>query len=409
MTPSNPTTFALPLTPRAPAAIAVILLAGPGAPVILQKIAANKKAPDLSVGQFCRSRLLDLSSPPKEIDDALILHTAPNDWELHTHGGIAVIDGLLATLQAAGAQILSPEQAEAHGLLGSGLAGELPLALSRAATPSALRLLLAQPAALERWSSHWLNWLSAPRRTAQDLWQFHSSVQWLLTRTKSLSRLLNPPRIAILGPPNAGKSTLANALLGRPISITSDLAGTTRDWVDAQAIFTATAIPKTVHVPVVLIDTAGIRETPDHLERQSIARSRAQAAAADALILLFDGTRPPSPEELTLLDPYRDIPHVLALSKSDLAPTPSHPSFHSALRISAKTTAGLPDLMTAVLLQLGLHHAADEPFGLNTRQQNLLESLAFTTDIATARDLLQSLAFPCFPSYVPVDHPSGLQ
>ena len=126
----------------------------------------------------------------------------------------------------------------------------------------------------------------------------------------------NETRVAIMGPPNAGKSTLANALLGRAVSITSEQAGTTRDWVDAQAVLVAGDGALAVHVPVVLVDTAGVRNTPDELERESIRRAHHQAAAADVLVLLLDGTRAVSAEETELLERYDRA--VVAVNKMDV-------------------------------------------------------------------------------------------
>src|SRR6185503_2714425 len=97
--------------------------------------------------------------------------------------------------------------------------------------------------------------------------------------------MLHPPRVAIVGEANVGKSTLANQLFAQERSITADLPGTTRDWVGEVANVDG--------LPVTLVDTPGVRETADEVEREAIARSGEQVAAADLILLVLDATRLP--------------------------------------------------------------------------------------------------------------------
>ena len=191
--------------------------------------------------------------------------------------------------------------------------------------------------------------------------------------------------MAIVGPPNAGKSTLANALLGRPVSITSEQAGTTRDWVDVRAIFAAPNAGggPDVQVPVILIDTAGIRETPDPLEQASIARTHRQAAAADVVIYLIDGASNASDE--AALAPLAHRPMVLGCNKCDLpaGKIPVGPGGRpSPYSISAKSHLGLDVLMTAVIEQLDLGVVESEPFAFTARQDEGLTELSLCNDPA---------------------------
>ena len=151
--------------------------------------------------------------------------------------------------------------------------------------------------------------------------------------------------MAIVGPPNAGKSTLANALLGRPVSITSQpgrhdppTGSTTR------AIFAAPNAGggPDVQVPVILIDTAGIRETPDPLEQASIARTHRQAAAADVVIYLIDGTSNASgTKRLWHRSPIAQWCSAATNATLPAAQIPSALAAHHPLLISAKSHLGL--------------------------------------------------------------------
>ena len=116
--------------------------------------------------------------------------------------------------------------------------------------------------------------------------------------------------MAIVGPANAGKSTLANRLLLQDRSIVADLPGTTRDWVGETANLDG--------LPVMLIDTPGIRETDDPIERAAIQRSIPAIDSADLVILVLDATRPLAPEQQPLLDRFPRA--IRVVNKSDQPP-----------------------------------------------------------------------------------------
>src|SRR5205814_10504480 len=126
----------------------------------------------------------------------------------------------------------------------------------------ALRTLLAQPRA-------WKGVIDDQNLGRHELERIASD--------KTLHYLLHPPRVAIVGAPNVGKSTLANQLFAQERSITADLPGTTRDWVGEIANLDGLVVQ--------LVDTPGIRDTSDAIERQAIDRSRHQIEQADLVVL----------------------------------------------------------------------------------------------------------------------------
>ena len=151
-------------------------------------------------------------------------------------------------------------------------------------------------------------------------------------------------QLAIAGRPNAGKSSLFNALLRDSRAIVTPIAGTTRDYLEEEADLAG--------LPVVLVDTAGLRVTEDPIESEGVARSHDRIAAADLVIWLHDGT------EAADADPERErMPDALCVdvrSKSDL---PAHPSWEtserSALPISSETREGLDALIAHVSERTG--------------------------------------------------------
>ena len=117
--------------------------------------------------------------------------------------------------------------------------------------------------------------------------------------------------VAIAGPPNAGKSSLLNALLADDRAIVSEIAGTTRDTLEERVAIDG--------VPVRLIDTAGLREPTEPIERLGIARAEAAIASAALVLVVIDGSEPLGPDARTLLAATRARPRVVLFNKADRA------------------------------------------------------------------------------------------
>jgi tRNA modification GTPase len=153
-----------------------------------------------------------------------------------------------------------------------------------------------------------------------------------LATADAAARLREGFTVVIAGPPNVGKSTLMNALAGRDVAITSPIPGTTRDLIEVFLDLRG--------YPVILVDTAGIRESSDPIEQEGVARARRRAESADLMLWLSDGGKDQAP-------PGLGTPTLAVRTKIDLkgAETPSD------LAISAKTGAGF-DRMLDVLAEL---------------------------------------------------------
>jgi tRNA modification GTPase len=138
--------------------------------------------------------------------------------------------------------------------------------------------------------------------------------------------------VAILGPPNAGKSSLMNALAGRPVAITSATAGTTRDVIEVALDLGG--------YPVLLADTAGLRASCDEVEEEGVRRARARAADADVKLVVVDATKP---QEMTAVGDLLDENAILVANKIDLLPPDA--AAPNGLALSVKTGAGLEPLL----------------------------------------------------------------
>ncbi len=174
--------------------------------------------------------------------------------------------------------------------------------------------------------------------------------------------------VAIVGRPNAGKSTLLNALSGREAAITSEVAGTTRDVIEVRMDLGG--------LPVTLLDTAGLRIAQDPVEEIGVDRAVNRARSADLRIFLLDETG-----SIPMID--AEDGDIIAQSKSDLGGVASN----DILRFSGKTGEGLTDLISRITHELEARAAIA---GIMTRERHRLAILSSISAIESARDELSS-------------------
>jgi tRNA modification GTPase len=169
-----------------------------------------------------------------------------------------------------------------------------------------------------------------------------------LASTFSTGRLLRDGlKVTLIGRPNVGKSSLFNSLLALDRAIVTDLPGTTRDSLSEMISLQG--------VPVLLTDTAGVRDSADEVETLGVERTRRAIADADLVVVLFDGSQPLNQEDIGVLREIEQSTYLVAFNKSDLASfernevevLDNRPTF--ILNVSAKTGAGLDALRAAIL------------------------------------------------------------
>jgi tRNA modification GTPase len=393
MHPNDQTIFALS-SGRPPSAIAVVRVSGSQAGVALQSLAGKIPTPRVAT----RTLLCDARANP--IDDAVVLWfpgpasaTGEDVAEFHVHGGRAVLAAVFAALAAI--DYLRP--AEPGEFTRRAFEnGKLDLTEAEGLDD----LIHADTDRQRRQALRQLNGLLGDKardwraRIIEAQALFEAGIDFAdegdvpteliepaLTKVTTLlgeiedvlavegrgERMRDGLVVAIAGPPNVGKSTLMNQLARREVAIVSPHAGTTRDVIEVQLDLDG--------YPVIVIDTAGIRETDDPVEQEGVRRARARAAVADLVLWLAD-------TDVVLPPPESSVPTWLVRNKVDLDGSLADSvqiaaGGRPAFRISAVRGHGVTELMA------GLISFAEEFFGgresgliTRERQRTLLRETA---------------------------------
>jgi tRNA modification GTPase len=258
-----------------------------------------------------------------ETDEVVLVIRGPDSFEIHCHGGRRVVEWLLGLMRSAGADEVAWREIVMPGFADPRAAALLPFAKT---VRTAAILLDQAHGACER------------AVVAND-------VEVLRRNAAVGRRLVEPWTVAIAGPPNAGKSTLLNALAGFTRSVVSPIPGTTRDAVSVSLAFDGWLID--------LIDTAGLRETLDAVEIEGVERARQAVATSDLCLWVIDATEPVPASADDIAGQLGRVSGstLLVLNKCDLIAAPSH-KLPDAIRISAATGQGLTELATRIVQTL---------------------------------------------------------
>ena len=346
------------MTPWGTAGIAVVDLWGAD---VGERLTRFFSKPLPTVGRLKRGMVNDEAGP---IDDVLIAHLADLHWRLSCHGGGRTVQRVLAALCALeidviGAQALMEKIAEEL------IVNEVQAVMPTAATRLGVRQLLFQQTG---GLSASLKELARARSDEQR----HSLAQSLLESRPLARCLLKPSIVALAGPPNAGKSTLLNALLGHPRAIVSERPGTTRDCI---------AEPHHARgIPVEWIDTAGLRSSTDPIERAGVARAKDRLQSARLIIFLIDASQTFSRIARDAMGALpRDHPVLIVANKCDL---PRLCQKECDLSISAATGHNLDRLREMAAVKIaGEGYDRLQPLVFTDRQEALVRSIA--TNIKT--------------------------
>lgn len=347
------------LTPPGRGGVALLAVEGPGAAALLGALFAR---PLPAPGRVAPGALVERGEP---LDEVLVARAAEDAFEVGCHGGPAVVERVVEALRRAGARAAdgaAPDLRDASDRTAAEAAALLP----GARTELGCQALLAQrQGALARAVADLAARLETEPAAALE------GVDALLGTWPLGRALLAPPRVALVGLPNAGKSSLLNALLGRARVLVSAEPGTTRDAVEELVDLDG--------VPARLVDTAGQRETHDPVEAAGVARASEAARRADLRLVVVDATRPDDPAAQALLGACA-LPRLVVATKVDLLDDAARAALRARLAdlapllASSVTGEGLPELRAAARAALvGPPRAMDAPLVFTERQRGLLE------------------------------------
>ncbi|HYW19038.1 MAG TPA: tRNA uridine-5-carboxymethylaminomethyl(34) synthesis GTPase MnmE [Nodularia sp. (in: cyanobacteria)] len=332
------------------------------------------------------------------VDEALLLimqaprsYTREDVVEFHCHGGIMAVQQVLQLCLEQGARLAQPGEFTLRAFLNGRLdltqaesIADLVGARSPQAAQAALAGLQGKLAApirqLRNQCLDILAEIEARIDFEEDLPPLdHEGIisdidhvaaeisKFLATKDKG-ELLRTGLKVAIVGRPNVGKSSLLNAWSQSDRAIVTDLPGTTRDVVESQLVVGG--------IPVQVLDTAGIRETVDQVEKIGVERSRRAANAADLVLLTIDASAGWTESDQEIYESVQHRPLILVINKIDLVETASIESgkyphnIHQIVTTVAAENQGIDALETAILniVQTGKVQAADMDLAINQRQ-----------------------------------------
>ena len=372
-----PDTIAAIATPQLPSAIGILRLSGPDTRRILDVVFSPAHGGPVS-GQAPRRMVLgDLHDRQgRIIDSALaVLFPGPHSYtgedcaEIHCHGSPVVLNEGLDALFAQGARqakggeftqraflngrmdliqaeavadlIDAESPAAAHNAVGQ-LEGRLSRGVGE--IYDGLMEVVSRFYAVVDYPDEDIDPLTQGQLT-QTLARSETALEALLATFRRGQLLRQGVPAVILGKPNAGKSSLLNALLGYDRAIVTDVAGTTRDTVEEKV--------RVGHVLLRLCDTAGIRDTADAVEKIGVDRARAAARQASLALLVLDGSRPLTEADREAMDLARQAPNLLvAVNKADLPRAVDigrlADDFDNVVSLSARSGQGVDVLCDAI-------------------------------------------------------------
>jgi len=406
---ANTDTIAAVATAPGRAGVGMIRVSGPRVPVIAERL----------LGRLPPPRIAELhnfkDAQGRVIDQGLSLYfpkphsfTGEDVFELHGHGGPVVMDLLLARLLQLGARQARPgefseraflndkldlAQAEAIADLIDSSSEQAARAASRslqgefsrliqALLESLVQLRLYVEAAID-FPEEEIDFLS-DGEVQQRLTAVIDNLHAVQTQARQGCLLSEGMSLVLAGQPNAGKSSLLNALAGRETAIVTDIAGTTRDILREHIQIDG--------MPLHIIDTAGLRDSIDPIEKEGVRRAWTQIEQADRVLLIVDDQTGFSDLDNAVLDRLPpELPHTLVYNKIDLSGRPvgiRRQGTDWEIAVSALSGEGMEDLRCHLKDVMGYCESAAGGFSVRRRHMQALQLAALNLD--NAQDCLNS-------------------
>ena len=389
--------------------VAIVRLSGPQAEAIGRRLFQAPGQQEWASHRVLYGHVVEPKSGERLDEALLLLMRAPRSFtredvvELHCHGGLVAVRRVLKAVLDAGARLAAPGEFSQRAFLNGrldltraeaiaemiGARGQRAAQLAMAGLEGGLQRritalrerLLDQLAELEARLDFEEDLPPLqPEAVIQGLQGVRAELQDLVREAEQGQRLREGLRVAIVGRPNVGKSTLLNLLSRQDRAIVTDLPGTTRDLLESELVLEG--------VPLTLVDTAGIHATDDLVEQLGIGRSQAALAAADAVLLVFDVAAGWGPADQRVRDLVpAGVPLLLVGNQCDRCgleagvveagdTANAGPQPPSQVHISALNGAGETELGQMLLQSCGASASEGLQVALNDRQRQLAAAAA---------------------------------
>ena len=395
-------TIAAIATPFGTAGIAVIRVSGSDAIEKVNLIFKGRNLNKVKSHTVVYGHIIDQSS--KVIDEVLVTilkgpktFTAEDTVEISCHGGILVTQKVLERVLETGIKLAEPGEFSKRAFVNGRIdltQAEAIMDLIHAKNENAMKL------ALSGLSGNIKKGIEATRETVLNLVakievnidypeyddaqvmgnevikpeviKIKDQLHMLLEDADKGKIIREGVRTAIVGKPNVGKSSLLNALLNEERAIVTDIEGTTRDTIEAYINIGG--------ITLILVDTAGIRETKDVVEKIGVDRSKKAIESAELVVLVLDQSRKLSKEDELLLEQTKNKKRIIVGNKNDLERVLDLEGIH-LLRLSTLTKEGLKDLEKEIIHVLGMGDIKDKDFNI----------LSNVRHIAKIKDTIEAL------------------
>lgn len=394
-------TIAAVSTPPGEGAISIVRLSGDKSIEIANQVFKGKNLAQVDSHTINYGHIIDAE---QTVDEVMVsVMRAPKTFtmedvvEINTHGGIVATNEVLQLLIGQGARLAEPGEFTKRAYLNGRIdltQAESVMDVIRAKTDKAMQVAVNQ---LEGSLSKLIRTLRQeildvlanvevnidyPEYDTDELTtkmllekaeQVKLQINGLLKTAQNGEILREGLATAIVGKPNVGKSSILNTLLDEDRAIVTDVAGTTRDVIEQFVNLDG--------IPLRLIDTAGIRETEDKVEKIGVDRSKNAIGTADLIVLVLDGSRQLVQEDTELLELTKDKKRIIIINKNDLTSEFNNDDLSSyitdsdvLISTSAVTNDGIDEIKNAVknLFMLGIEDSRNDILVTNARQAGLL-------------------------------------
>lgn len=338
----------------------------------------------------------------EKVDEVLVsvflepnTYTGENVVEINTHGGLAVTNKILEMLLEQGCRLAEPgeflKRAFLNGkrdLLEAESISDLINAKTEASRKMSMNGVTGELSRIIKNLRNKLLTIIANIEVNIDYPEYEDAIVYtnellktniieiknelkkIVDESEKGSIIKNGINIGIVGKPNVGKSSLLNRLINEEKAIVTDVEGTTRDIVEGKIVING--------IEINLIDTAGIRQTSNVVEKIGVEKSKSILETSDLLLAIFDGSKPLTKDDLDILKEIENKKSIIIINKEDLPMQIEKEKFsrYKTLQISIKENKGINDIIEEIKLLFNLNELETQDFTYlsNARQINLIKN-----------------------------------